>query len=186
MVWSVTARQWHTYTTARLGQPDLMVKAAERSARERVRPVRRVVAVGRSGVTARPWSAPRWWSWSPTASVMVTFLIVTFLVGVPSPLAGTRSPIFWATSRPCGHRAEDRVVGRRGPSVPVPVTTKNCEPAVPAGPAVGHRHRADLVAGRVGSSPGTRVAGATRCRRSSGSRPGSTKSLTTRWTSRPS
>jgi hypothetical protein len=25
-VWSVTARQWHTYTRPRLGQPDLMVK----------------------------------------------------------------------------------------------------------------------------------------------------------------
>jgi hypothetical protein len=40
MVWSVTARQWHTYTSARLGQPDLMVKAG----RERFRPSRVVAS----------------------------------------------------------------------------------------------------------------------------------------------
>ena len=79
--WSVTARQWHTYTTARLREPNLAVKSADGG--------HGAAVVGAAVVllVADP-------------SVMVTFFTVTFFVGGPSPLAGARSEIFWATSRP--------------------------------------------------------------------------------------
>ena len=72
MVWSVTARQWHTYTSARLGQPDLMVKGgSKREVLDRAQGAAVVVVAVVPGV-----------------SVISIFLIVTFLVGVPSPLDG--------------------------------------------------------------------------------------------------
>ncbi len=83
---SVTARQWHTYTTPRLGEPHLIVKAP----------------------FPEPDHPPRRWAWIPTGldygaavvvadpgvEAIVIFLIVTFFVGGPSPLDGYSCPIF--------------------------------------------------------------------------------------------
>jgi hypothetical protein len=97
--WSVTARQWHTYTLARLREPNLAVKSAgggwahrwvfTRTAPPRRRPGHGAAVVGAAVVLV-----------AAGTSVIVTFFTVTFFVGVPSPLAGARSEIFWATSRP--------------------------------------------------------------------------------------
>ena len=90
--------------------------------------------------------------------LIVIFLIVTFSVGGPSPLAGARSPIFCATSRPLGHRAEADV--RRRPSAGVRRSGHDEE--LRAGgargplPAFAERHRAHRVGRRAGgSSPAT-------------------------------
>jgi hypothetical protein len=103
---SVTARQWHTYTPARLREPNLAVKSAGRGRAHSWRsPARRRLrwqddaAADRPGQGAAVVGAAVVLVAAGT-SVMVTFFTVTFLVGGPSPLAGARSEIFWATSRP--------------------------------------------------------------------------------------
>jgi hypothetical protein len=69
-------------------------------------------------------------------------LIVTFFVGFPSPFAGAKEPIFCATGRDSAERLpmmpywygcwlrKSRPWPGAGAGL---VTTKNCDPAVPAG-----------------------------------------------------